>query len=108
MAKREYEWYLFPTGNVARSNRVIASNLPEENVVIEVFCQDGKKRNLWKCPSGMVMMLWRSRRDLNITFKIFCKALPNGQIRDCTFLFKNDSGSRKKFKPKKSRVFSNF
>jgi hypothetical protein len=99
--KREYEWYLFSTGNVARTNRILANNLPEENTRQDVLCQDGKVRNLWQCPSGMVMMFWRSRVDLGITFKIFCKALPNGKVRDCTVLFKKDRGSGKRTKQKR-------
>lgn len=106
MAKREYEWFLEPTGNVSFTNEVLGKNLGEENAMEGVLCQDGKKRNLWRCPSGMVIMLWRSRSNLKITFRIFSKALPNGQVRECTFLFKNDSGG--KSKKKKRRSYAKF
>ena len=104
MAKREYEWYILPTGNIAHTNKVLANNLPEENAMKDMLCQDGKTRDLWLCPSGKIIMFWRSRVDLGITFRIFSKALPNGKIRDCTLLFKNDRGSGKKYKKGRKKV----
>ena len=102
MAKREYEWFLKPTGNVAHTNEVLSRNISEENAMQDVLCQDGKKRDLWRCPSGIVFMLWRSRSNLKITFRIFSRELPNGKIRDCTFLFKNENGGKNKKKKRRS------
>ncbi|OGZ83665.1 MAG: hypothetical protein A2401_00425 [Candidatus Staskawiczbacteria bacterium RIFOXYC1_FULL_38_18] len=81
--KREYTWYLEPRGDVARSNEVLGKNLGEENAFQGVECADGVRRNLWRCPSAMVFMLWSSRKTLRIVFGIFCQE-GKGKIRRAT------------------------
>ncbi len=80
---RKYTWYLEPRGDVARTNEVLGKNLGEENAIEYALCEDGERRNLWRCSSGMVFMLWNSRKSLNITFGIFCQE-GNGKIRRAT------------------------
>lgn len=92
MAKREHEWFLEPRDS--HTNEVISKNVGEENILQNVVCADGQKHNLWRCPSGMVTMLWRSRGNLKIRFQIFSRELPNGKIRNCTLIFKNESGGK--------------
>lgn len=93
--KREYTWYIEPRGNIAHSNEVISKNINEEDALQDVVCGDGKRRNLWRCSSAMIYMLWRSRVGLKISFRIFCQE-GKGTIADKTHLFKNDRGSGKK------------
>jgi hypothetical protein len=56
--KREYTWYLEPSGNVAHSNEVISKNVNREDALQDALCADGKKRNLWRCSSALAYMLW--------------------------------------------------
>lgn len=98
MAKRTYEYFLEPKDN--HTNEVISKNVGSGNFLENVMCADGQKHNLWKCPSGLVFMLWRSRSNLKIRFKIFNRE-GNGKIRDCTILYKYDSGGKRKKKKKK-------
>ena len=100
MAKREYEWFLEPKDSY--TNEVILKNIDDENASLDVVCEDGERRNLWRCPSGKVFMLWRSRSDLQIRFRIFSRELPNGKIKDCTFLFRNERGTGRKRPKRKS------
>jgi len=105
MTKRSYEWFLEPRNN--HSNEVISRNIAEENFSENVICADGQSRNLWRCPSGMVFMLWRSRSNLKITFRIFVRQLPNGKIRNCTFLFKNEKSGKIR-KKQKGKSYAKF
>ena len=98
--QREYNWFVEPRGDVAHTNKVISENVGEENAMQEMLCADGKKHNLWQCPSTLILFLWRSRVGLKISFKIFSQEGKNGKIRDATFLFKNDRGSPKKRRKK--------
>ncbi len=88
-----YTWYIEPQDS--HTNEVMASNLDEENALRDVLCADDRRHNLWQCPSGILFMLVRSRIDMNIKFKIFGRQ-GNGKIRDKTFLFKHESGIRRK------------
>ena len=101
--KREHEWFLEPCGDVAYSNEILAKNIgSEENALQDVLCADGIKRNFWRCPSGLLFMIWRSRKGFGNRFriKIFCRE-GKGKVRNVTFLFKNESGKPKKKKRKK-------
>ncbi len=99
--QREYNWFIEPRGNVAHTNEVISNNVDSENAMSGVLCADGKKHNLWRCPSGLILFLWRSRVGLKISFKVFCQSGKNGKIRDVTLLYKNDRGSPKRNRRKK-------
>ena len=80
--KRQYEWFLEPRDS--HTNEVISRNVGAANFCDELLCRDGQRRNLWRCLSGLVFMLWASRHDLGIKFRIFNRELPNGEIRDIT------------------------
>ena len=94
MAKqREYTWYLEPRGDVAFTNELLGKNLGEENALQGVVCSDNKKRNLWRCPSGMVFTLYQSRKTMRISFGIFCQE-GKGQIRRVTKWYGNGKKRR--------------
>ncbi len=101
MAKQSYQWFLEPRNS--HTNEVLSNALDgQENFYNNISCADGKRRNLWLCPSGLVFMFWRSRSNLKIRFRIFNRQGEKGKIRDCTFLFKNDSGGKRKKRRKRS------
>jgi len=91
--KREHEWFLEPRDS--HTNEVLSRNLSAEDFSEAMLCSDGKTRPLWRCPSGLVFFLWRSRQNLKIRFSIFSQE-GKGKIRRCTFLFKNESGGKRK------------
>ncbi len=99
MAERIYEYFLEPKND--RTKRIISLNVPEGSLPEYIVCADGQTRNLWKCPSGLVFELWRNRSNMKIKFRIFNREGNNGQLRNCTFLFKNDSGGKKRKKQKR-------
>ena len=105
MAKRTYEWFLEPKDS--HTNEVISKNVGEENILRDAICADGQRRNLWRCSSGLFFMLWRSRSNLKIRFRIFNREGNNGQIRNCTLLFKNESGGGIRKRPKR-RFYGKF
>ena len=106
MTQRTYDWFLEPKDSY--TNEVISKNVDEENTLINVVCADGQKHNLWQCSSGMRDMLWFSRSNLNIKFRIFGREGKNGKIKDLTFLFKNESGGKKKKQKQNRRIYGRF
>ncbi len=62
MAKQSYQWFLEPRNS--HTNEVLSNALDgQENFYNNISCADGKRRNLWLCPSGLVFMFWRSRSN---------------------------------------------
>lgn len=56
MANRNFIWYLEPLN--PHTNEVIGKNVGEENAQEDVVCDDGERRNLWRCKD------YRQARDL--------------------------------------------
>lgn len=102
--KREYEWFLEPCGDVAYTNNILSKNIGEENALQDVLCQDGKMRNLWRCSSALILMLWSSRKNFGKEFKIkiFCKE-GKGMARDITSWYKNRN--KRKRMEKRSGIY---
>lgn len=96
MAKqREYTYYLEPVkSNFAHTNEVISKMLADTaspssdssagtDILRGVICADGNEHNLYRCPHGLLFMLWCSRKNLEINFRVFAQE-GNGKIRDIT------------------------
>lgn len=98
MAKRRYKWFVYPFN--AHTNAAFARELPEENLMRDVFCADGIIRTLWECPILLLRRFWESRESLSIDFQIFNVSGPSrmiqGRMRECTFLFKKKHLARPK------------
>jgi len=104
MARRErkYEWFVEPLDS--HTNKVISENVGAENFCHDFPCHDEQKRNLWRCPSAMVFMLWRSKKDLALKFKVYSRELPGGQIRDCTTWYRNANRAKQKNRLVQGRI----
>lgn len=90
MTAQDYVWFIDPMGDPT-TNEVIFRQLqiPEENLQENVRCLDGRKRTLWQCRSyDDVGNLIRFSKGQAISFMIFNRRGPNGQIRRCTFMYK--------------------
>lgn len=102
--QRKYVWYLEPRDS--HTNEVFSKNpsLDNEDCQIGRICADEKPHNLWKCPSGMLLMFLRSRNDMEIKFRVWSQE-GNGKTYDKTrWLFSRERGTgRKKTKNKTSR-----
>ena len=81
--ERVFTYYIEAKGDVAYTNRVLASNIDEEDALQNVLCKDGVRRDLWRCPSGKAFAIWSSRHNWEeLGFKIrVWEQEGNGQIR---------------------------
>ncbi len=95
MSKREYAWFLEPLDS--HTNKVFSLQIPLDSFS-KVLCGDGKIHNLWPCSPEKVSAFFRSREDLALRFKIFCRE-GHGKVRDGAFLFK-----RKKRMPSRKKA----
>ena len=85
MAKdRVYTWYLEPMTD--RTNEVIGKQCEEEDFCSQIFCEGGKRRDLWRCSVKVRNAIVAGRVSLGLSFNIFCKQ-DNGAIRDVTSMF---------------------
>lgn len=80
---RKYVYYIEAMGNVAYTNKVLASNIDEEDALQGVLCKDGVRRDLWRCSSGKAFAIWSSRHnweELGFRIRIW-EQEGNGEIR---------------------------
>ena len=77
--ERVYYWYVEPLDS--HTNTVISGHLPTDEICQGILCGDGKQRDLWLCNRGLISRLKRSKRDLNLSFRVFVKEGDNGPIR---------------------------
>lgn len=107
--ERVYTYYIEPAKrSFAHTNEVICKMLAETassssdfsagtSMLCGVICADSKVHNLYYIPSGLLFMLWSSKENLKINFRIFCQE-GRGQIRDITTWYKNRHLSKKQKK----------
>ncbi len=70
-----YTWYFFPKDD--HTNEVFARSLPAENALVGQKCEDGKKRDLWRCDYGFVA---RIKGSNSLRYDVF-RQEGNGKIR---------------------------
>jgi len=103
MAKQKYRWFVYPLNS--ETNASFARELPEENLLRDIFCYDGITRTLWECPINLLRFFWESRSS-SINFQIFNVCGPSkriaGRIRECTFLFNKKHLMKPKLRTKKA------
>ncbi len=82
------EWFVEPTGDVARANQVFARELSSAEESASEQRDDMKiVRKVWACASfAQVLQFWRSRGTLGITFDVWNRERNYGPIRYVTFL----------------------
>lgn len=76
-------WYVEATGH---TNEVIARELPAENAVKGVLCQDGEKRDFWRCDYHFVAKLVENEMTLQLKFKVFYREGRYGPVKLWPFL----------------------
>jgi hypothetical protein len=86
----QYIWYIEPLDK--ETNETIAQALQEvsdsrETMLIGVRDNTGISHNLWRCPMDLLLLLQRSKNQMNLRFEVFGQQ-GKGQIRKKTFLFK--------------------
>ncbi len=72
-------WYIYPLDGP--TNEAIAAQLSEEDACRDQLCNDGKKRNLWRCDHPFVAFLRRSSLGGGLKFLVFVREGKYGQIR---------------------------
>jgi len=95
VAERKTAWFLEPAKRgFAHTNEIVSKILASvtdtssdhsagTDILMGVVCADGKKHDLYRCPSGLLFMLWSSKDTLKINFRVFCQE-GKGKIRDKT------------------------
>jgi len=82
--QRHYTWYIEPINNDAYTNKICTSELDEQNACREMLCEDGKRRNLWRCDYQTVGIMRQNRQQLNLRFRVFVQE-GGGKIREFSF-----------------------
>ena len=62
---RQYAWWVHtvhPEANDAVARALAAHDDADESACMEVLCRDGIRRDMWRCPYGLVVRLKRSPR----------------------------------------------
>ena len=85
-----FNWVMEPTGGIARSNEMIAKNLPDETEGSFKKCNDGKDHYLWDCSFMQAKKFWDSRRSMQIDIRIWSQE-GRGEIKPHTFLLKKST-----------------
>lgn len=85
MPKREYIWFVEPLDS--DTNEVISQQPTENNFNSGIVCADGQRHNLWTCSYQLATSLTKSKKSLDLHFKIWGKEGRCEKIRDKTFLF---------------------
>jgi len=82
------EWFVEPTGDVARANQVFARELgPAEEYAGEYEDEARNVRQAWARRSyAQALRFWKSRATLGITFDVWNRDRNYGPIRFVTFL----------------------
>jgi len=80
MTKRKYVWYIEPLDSA--TNEVLSRELA--GFSRKVICEDSKKHNLWDCSWDFVFALKKSKKHLDLKFRVFNRR-GMGQIREFKF-----------------------
>jgi hypothetical protein len=75
---RLYHWLVEPLD--AHTNEVFSRELPAEDALREVRDSKNVPRNLWRVSRMLLGIFRKSRKDLNLKFRIYSQE-GNGQIR---------------------------
>ena len=102
MAKKNYMWYIEPLDS--HTNVIIARQLPGENFETKFVKADNRCHPLWSCLPWFIRDLYRSSNHLNARFRVYSQ-VGQGQIRDCTFLYRKKQKEKSKRLPFKRAVF---
>ena len=101
MAEVIYVWYLEPKD--ARTNKTISEVCREDNFLSEAICDDGNRRNLWRCTSQTLNVLMANKKQMSLKFDVFCgrgiSYTSLGPIRNMGFLFEKKRKRKPQFAP---------
>jgi len=101
VATVEYVWFIESLSDL--TNEYISRELQAENAEREVLCNDGKKRDMWRCKYKFISRLKRERLDQALEYNVFVRTGEKGQARPATFIVSKTS--RRKRAEKITRKF---
>jgi hypothetical protein len=102
MSKQKCEWLVEPLDDY--TNEVISREVSEEDMLRDVPCEDGIRRNMWLCTFSFAKYLWQSKGcgiDLKIFSRTINKGGSRGKAKDVTFLMRHKFLTKKKKPAKK-------
>jgi hypothetical protein len=80
MAHRRYTWFIDTKGDPG-TNRLASQNLGEEDECRGQLCEDGKSRDLWRCPSREFVHNFQRTADVNkYSYNIYVREGDHGLI----------------------------
>ena len=84
--KRLTFWFIFT--NDSYTNEVISRELPSEDTLDGVKCEDGVERKLWKCDGSFITKILKNKNQKRLDFEIFKRDGKYGSIRRADFFGK--------------------
>ena len=79
-------WFIFT--NDGYTNEVISRELPSEDTLDGIKCDDGIIRKLWKCDGQFVTKILKNKKRNQLDFEIFKKDGKYGSIKKADFFKK--------------------
>ncbi|MEI7688778.1 MAG: hypothetical protein WCI91_01180 [Candidatus Nomurabacteria bacterium] len=79
-------WFIFTDDGY--TNEVISRELPSEDTLDGVKCDDGVIRKLWKCDGQFITKILKNKKRNRLDFSIFKKEGKYGQIKKADFFNK--------------------
>jgi hypothetical protein len=99
MANTRYTWFIDTKGD-PKTNVLIASELDEWYECRDKLCQDGVRRNLWRCPSREFLQSFQRIANANrFKYDIYVREGDYGPIR--LWIFERRSKEERKNRIKK-------
>lgn len=96
---KAYQWFVEPWGDNLTHTNEIVSRLPSvfldgADTLLRELDDQGETHNVWRLPRSEVSDLWKEKKKLGISFRIYNREGSRGPIRDVTFLFEKKSRGR--------------
>lgn len=81
---QRYQWFVEPLTDL--TNEYISRELPAESAERGVMCQDGRKRNLWRCEWRFISNMLHSSLGRALKYTVFIRAGERGVVREASFI----------------------
>ena len=85
-SKRDYVWLIDPRGDDV-ANEMLGKSLGDENAYTEQLCQDGRKRDMYRCPDHeFVANFERAAERKKLRYQVYVRVGRNSPARPWGFV----------------------
>jgi hypothetical protein len=85
MVKNRYAWFIDPKGD-PKTNQILSNSLSPENACNDKLCQDGERRNLWRCPNYEFIANFKRMAKANkLPYDLYVREGTYGPLRIWSF-----------------------